>query len=125
MTPTVNEWSVALRLPADAGWLSIVRLFVASSGRQLELDAESVEDVKLVVTELCSAALESVDGTQGTLTVEIGSTGADATVTVRGTGVTFGGIPQREARSQMLDALVPARRVFDDGRAVGFAISRT
>jgi anti-sigma regulatory factor (Ser/Thr protein kinase) len=110
-------------LPADAGWLAIVRLFVASSGRQLELDAETVEDVKLVVTELCSAALESADGTQGTLTVEIGSTGPDAAVTVRGTGVTFGAIPHGDARGQMLDALVPALRVFDDGQAVGFAIS--
>jgi anti-sigma regulatory factor (Ser/Thr protein kinase) len=118
----VNEWSVTLRLPADAGWLSIVRLFVASSGKQLELDAETVEDVKLVVTELCSAALENTTQTQGTLTVEIRSTDGAAAVTVRGTGLTFGAISHGDVRGQMLEALVPELRLIDERQGAEFPV---
>jgi anti-sigma regulatory factor (Ser/Thr protein kinase) len=102
--------------------LSIIRLFVAASGRQLELDAETVEDVKLVVTELCSAALESVSEAQGGLTVEVRSTDVDATVVVRSDGSVFHGISDDDARAQMLDALVPDLRQLDDGRAVEFPV---
>jgi anti-sigma regulatory factor (Ser/Thr protein kinase) len=119
----VNDGSVALRLPADAGWLSIVRLFVGSSGRLLELDDEIVEDAKLVVTELCSAALEQAAEVPGTLTVEVRWTGADVTLSVRGVGLTFAAISAGDVRAQMLDALVPELRVLDDGRAVEFRLA--
>jgi anti-sigma regulatory factor (Ser/Thr protein kinase) len=119
----VNDGSVALRLPADAGWLSIVRLFVGSSGRLLELDDEIVEDAKLVVTELCSAALEQAAEVPGTLAVEVRWTGADVTLSVRGMGLTFAAVSAGDVRAQMLDALVPELRVLDDSRAVEFRLA--
>jgi anti-sigma regulatory factor (Ser/Thr protein kinase) len=118
----VNEGSVALRLPASASWLSIARLFVASSCWLLELDSEAVEDVKLVVTELCSAALESAAEAEGTLTVEVRWAGDRATVVVRGTAVTFAAVSDGDARAQMLEALVPDLQMLDDGRAVEFSL---
>ena len=116
----MNDGSVVLRLPADAGWLSIVRLFIGSSGRLLDVDAESVEDAKLVVTELCSAALESASEARGTLTVEVRWTAGDANVAVRGTGVTFAAVSGGDARGQMLDALVPELRMLEEGAVVEF-----
>ena len=118
----MNDGAVALRLPADAGWLSIARLFVGSSCMLLELDAESVEDVKLVVTELCSAALESAAETQATLTVEVRWRLGGATVAVRGTGLTFAAVAEGDARAQMLQALVPDLRLLEDGRVVEFPL---
>jgi hypothetical protein len=118
----MNDGAVALRLPADAGWLSIARLFVGSSCMLLELDAESVEDVKLVVTELCSAALESAAETHAALAVEVRWTLGGATVAIGGTGLTFAAVADGGVRAQMLEALVPDLRLLEDGRIVEFPL---
>lgn len=48
-----------LRAPADPPLATSVRTFVASSGRYLGLDPESIEDLKLAANELFAVATES------------------------------------------------------------------
>jgi anti-sigma regulatory factor (Ser/Thr protein kinase) len=55
--------SAAIRVPADPSALRLVRLFTAAIGRHLDLEEEDVEDLKLTLTEVCSAAIEAATAT--------------------------------------------------------------
>jgi hypothetical protein len=50
--------SLELRLPADPSFMATARVFAASVGRTLGMDDERVQDLKLVVSELCASSSE-------------------------------------------------------------------
>lgn len=68
-----------LRAPADPPLATSVRTFVASSGRYLRLDPESIEDLKLAANELFAAATAG-DRSSFELQIEGGPAGVTLTV---------------------------------------------
>ncbi len=54
--------SAAIRVPATPEALALVRLFATAIGRQADLAEADVEDLKLALTEVCSAAIEASAG---------------------------------------------------------------
>jgi anti-sigma regulatory factor (Ser/Thr protein kinase) len=51
----------AIELPADAAYLSTVRLFASAVARQFGAEEETIEDLKMAVSEACSAFLRYDD----------------------------------------------------------------
>jgi len=61
--------TLTLRVPTDPSLAVTVRVFVAESARQLGLDQPSVEDLRLLATELLASGVENrSDGVQMNLT---------------------------------------------------------
>ena len=58
-TAVTDGLSAAIVVPADPAALVLVRLFATAIGRQADLEEEDVEDLKLALTEVCSAAIEA------------------------------------------------------------------
>jgi histidine kinase-like protein len=52
---------VTLRIPADASQIGTVRILAGSIGRVVGLADEEIEDLKLVLSELCAEAVEASD----------------------------------------------------------------
>ncbi|MGH2661531.1 MAG: ATP-binding protein [Actinomycetota bacterium] len=52
----------ALELPADPAYLATARLFASTLARQLEVDEERIEDLKLAISEACAAGIRSGAG---------------------------------------------------------------
>ena len=115
--------SAAIRIPADPASLTLVRLFAATIGRHVDLEEEGVEDLKLALTEVCSAAIEAATGDREVVTVEVGwSTGPVALdVHVVSSSRFSTGDPGSSHRAGLLDALGVELRGTDDGRGVAFA----
>jgi anti-sigma regulatory factor (Ser/Thr protein kinase) len=51
----------ALELPPDPAYLATARLFASTVARQLEVDEERIEDLKLAVSEACTVGMTSGD----------------------------------------------------------------
>jgi anti-sigma regulatory factor (Ser/Thr protein kinase) len=49
-----------MELPLDPAYLTTARLFVAAASRQLGLEEEAVEDLKLAISEACTGAIGSM-----------------------------------------------------------------
>jgi serine/threonine-protein kinase RsbW len=49
---------VELRIPARAEWVALARLAAATVANRLQFSIEEIEDVKLAVTEACTAAIQ-------------------------------------------------------------------
>lgn len=96
-----------LRVPAGPTWLEVVRLFVCSVGEASGLPPEGIDELRLVLTEICADAPGLPDGT---IALELRS--SDGRL-----GVTCEGVlpPSRDddpsdphvLRTRVLDALVP------------------
>jgi hypothetical protein len=78
----VADGALVLEIPADAAQLSTVRLFAGGVGRHFGMDEETVEDLKLAVSEAVALATTSgvpggratilaVPTDDGTLSVEV------------------------------------------------------
>lgn len=113
--------SAAIRVPATPDALSLVRLFASAIGRQADLAEEDVEDLQLVVTEVCSAAIEASTG-DDSLTVEVrwGAGAHDVEVHVAASARFSTGDPGSSDRARLLQALGVALRETDDGHGVVF-----
>jgi anti-sigma regulatory factor (Ser/Thr protein kinase) len=118
--------SAAIRVPADTAALSLVRLFAAAIGRQVDLEEEDVDDLKLVLTEVCSAAIEEATGDHEAVTVEVGWSvdPVELDVHVVSTSRFSTGDPGASDRAGLLDALGVELRGTEDGRGVTFVPPR-
>lgn len=115
--------SAAIRVPADPAGLALVRLFAAAIGAHADLEEEDVEDLKLVLTEVCSAAIEAGSGARDAVTVEIGWSADPIDLDVHvvsSSRFSTGGVGSSD-RAALLDALGVDLRGTDDGRGVAFA----
>lgn len=59
----------SLRIPASAAYVVTARIFAAAVARQAGMSEESVDDVKLAISEACAAGVR--DGEEGTLGVVV------------------------------------------------------
>jgi len=55
--PQLGEETVRLELPGDSRWVSLLRLTVAGIGDQLNLATDTIDDLRLAVTEACRYAM--------------------------------------------------------------------
>lgn len=124
MTGSTVAGSVELRVPASSDALSLVRLFAASIGRQLDLADEVVEDMKLALSEVCAAAIEAAGADDEGLTVEASWTmdPLDVDIRVSSFAAFSTGDPASDDRARLLDALGLRPRATDDRRAVEFSL---
>ncbi len=115
--------SAAIVVPADPAALILVRLFATEIGREADLEAEDVEDLKLAITEVCSAAIEAATGDHDEVTVEVGwsTDPIELDVHVLSSSRFSMGDPGSSHRAGLLDALGVELRGTDDGRGVAFA----
>ena len=127
--PAIEEAarSAAIRVPAAADALVLVRLFAASIGRHVDLPPEVVEDLKLALTEVCSAAIEASrsEDDVGTVTVSWLPDPAALVVRVSATSSFSTGDAASDDRARLLDALRLELRATDDGHGVEFAVPTT
>jgi anti-sigma regulatory factor (Ser/Thr protein kinase) len=121
-----DRLSAAIRIPADPPALALVRLFAAAIGRHVDLDEEDVEDLKLALTEVCSAAIEAATSDHDAVTVDLGWSAdpVELEVHVASTSRFSTGDPGSSDRAGLLDALGVKLRGSDDGRRVAFAPTR-
>jgi anti-sigma regulatory factor (Ser/Thr protein kinase) len=61
----------SIDIPADAAYLGTVRLFASSIARHYGVQDEGIEDLKMAVTEACSAFLRYEERDRGSLHVEV------------------------------------------------------
>jgi anti-sigma regulatory factor (Ser/Thr protein kinase) len=115
--------SAAIRVPASPDALALIRLFATAVGRQADLAEADVDDLKLALTEVCSAAVEASANPDDGVTVELGwgAIPADLQVHVRSSSRFSTGDPASSDRGGLLDALGLELRETDDGRGVSFA----
>lgn len=115
--------SVAIRVPASPDALTLIRIFATAIGRHVDLAEADVDDLKLALTEVCSAAIEASAGPEDGVTVEVGwgAMPADLKVHVRSSTRFSTGDPGSSDRGGLLDALGLELRETDDGRGVSFA----
>ena len=73
--------SLLLELPLDSAYLTTARLFAAAAGRQLGLQEEIVEDLKLAISEACTGAINATPGVEGA--VQLSITAAEGRVAFR------------------------------------------
>lgn len=124
--PAIGEMvrSVKLRLPASTDSLGVVRLFATSIGRHVDLPAEVVEDLKLALTEVCSAAIEASHNEHDAVTVEVTWPPNPAALAVRVEASS--GFPARSVgsadRARLLDALRLGLRFTEGSHWVDFAV---
>ena len=99
--------SAAILVPADPAALVLVRLFATAIGRQADLEEEDVEDLKLALTEVCSAAIEAATGDHDEVTVEVGWSAdpVELDVHVVSSSRFSTGDPGSSDRAGLLDAL--------------------
>ena len=92
----------------------------------LDLEEEDVEDLKLALTEVCSAAIEAATGDHDVVTVEVGWSAdpVELDVHVVSSSRFSTGDPGSSDRAGLLDALGVELRGTDDGRGVAFAPTR-
>jgi hypothetical protein len=125
--PTNAAGSATLRAPAKADTLPLVRLFAASVGRQIDLPPELVEDLRLALTEVCSAAVEAARSEDDVMTVTVNLLNEGDTLMVRvSSSSTFStGGPASDDRGRLLDALRLDVRTIEQGHGVELAIPTT
>ena len=68
MSVSADTSVISLRLPALPEYLMFSRLVLTGLSRAMEIDAETLADLKLAVSEACSYAIRSGEG-DGTISV--------------------------------------------------------
>jgi hypothetical protein len=117
--------SAAIRFAATSDALALLRLFVTAIGRYADLSDDEVEDLKLALTELCSAAVE-VGTPDDAVTVEVRwrTDPADIEVHVGSSARFWTGDPGSNDRARLLAAMGLEVRGTDDGHGVTFTPPR-
>jgi anti-sigma regulatory factor (Ser/Thr protein kinase) len=100
---------VTLRIPADASQIGTVRILAGAIGRHVGLSDERVEDLKLVLSELCAEAVEA-SGPGGFVEMRFEQEADSLAIEVR-TPATSSQMKRNDSsdqRRRLLDALVPS-----------------
>jgi hypothetical protein len=103
-----------LRVSAESSSMATVRVFVGAVAAMHGLQTEAVEDLKIVVSELCATAILARAG--GFIEISIAPRSSGAQVTVRGAldMSEVGDDAAATDRGRLLDALVPDAVRADD-----------
>lgn len=127
--PAIGEAarSAALRVPAATDVLSLIRLFAASIGRHVDLRTEVIEDLKLALTEVCSAAIEASRLAHDVVTVKVSWLPDPAALVVRVSASSRFSTAHTASddRARLLHALRLQLRATDDGHGVEFVVPTT
>lgn len=107
---------MTLRVPADPAQIGTVRILAGTIGRHAGLGVEQIEDLKLVLSELCAEAVEA-SGPNGVVEMrfewEPGSLATEVRtateVKTAAAGPDGGRSDVADQRRRLLDALVPSR----------------
>jgi anti-sigma regulatory factor (Ser/Thr protein kinase) len=102
-----------LHVDGDPGALPAIRMFVRAVARSIDADAERVDDVQLIVSEICSELLESggrelhvaVETDRDSLDVSVDGMGADVSADAEDNGF----------RRELLRSLSPGTEWSDSG----------
>jgi Histidine kinase-like ATPase domain len=123
--PAISEEarSATLRVPAATDALSLVRLFATAIGRHVDLPPEVVEDLKLALTEVCSAAIEGARLDEDLVTVSV-SWPPDPTALVLRVSASsiFSTGAATDDRARLLGALGLELKEIDHGFGVEFTV---
>jgi anti-sigma regulatory factor (Ser/Thr protein kinase) len=80
-----------LDVPADVGMLAVCRTVLAGVGAGLPMADDTLDDLKLVLSEVCAAAIERSDGDAGRIQVTFRTSPSELEVDVcdhgRGTAI--------------------------------------
>ncbi|MEO8476889.1 MAG: ATP-binding protein [Actinomycetota bacterium] len=101
---------VVLRVPADASFVSTVRIFAGAVGRHTDLAEERVDDLKLALSEVAAGMIGAGDhGVAVPLLVEITTDGGGLHVRCQGPAPGTGETDDLAAdhRRRLLEAIVP------------------
>jgi anti-sigma regulatory factor (Ser/Thr protein kinase) len=107
-----------LTVPPEARFASTLRTFVSVTGRRLVLDAERVEDLKLILTEVCNAAAEASRAEALTVVVNEATEGEGASIRCAGAGPAPGGSGVAGFRLRLLRSLAEDLDWSGDGTVV-------
>ena len=122
---TTDARSAVISLAATPDALALLRLFAAAMGRHADLHDDEVEDLKLALTEVCSAAVEAADH-DDVVTVEVTwrSDPPDIVVHVTSSSRFSTGEPGSSDRARLLAAMGLDLHPGNDGRGVTFTPPR-
>jgi anti-sigma regulatory factor (Ser/Thr protein kinase) len=124
MEPADLELVAELVVPADVGMLTVCRTTLAGVGASLALSDAALDDLKLVLSEVCGAAMERTPLSGGSVEIAFRTSAAEIEVSVadRGAEPDAGaaglGIPLLRRLCSRLDV---APRTRGRGRVVRFA----
>lgn len=119
--------SLSLDIPADATFMATARLFASAAGRTLRLSEERVQDLKVVLSEICASG---VDRGHGHISIAVEWDGEQVSVEGRGAGdLQASGEPDDAAahRWRLLQSLVSVTscvREADGTTTIQFEIPR-
>ncbi len=68
MSPEVDRFT--LQIPPDPAYVATARMFAATLARHFEIPDESIEDLKLAISEACSRSLAGDEGAGIAMTIE-------------------------------------------------------
>jgi anti-sigma regulatory factor (Ser/Thr protein kinase) len=124
MEPADLELVAELVVPADVGMLTVCRTALAGVGASVALSDEALDDLKLVLSEVCGAAMERAHPAGGSVEIEFRTSSVEIEVSVadRGADPDAGagglGMPLLRRLCSRLDV---APRMRGPGRVVRFA----
>jgi serine/threonine-protein kinase RsbW len=118
---TSSTWRVELETPASTRYLHIVRLTAAGAAAEAGLDTEEIDDVKIAVDELCSAAIAAL---ADSATIRLAFVGTGHGLTVEAHLPTKTEIDIDDFRSAILDATVDTVVVDDKTLGGGFRLTK-
>lgn len=108
--PEANREAVTLRVPADPAQMGTVRILAGAVGRHAGLGVEQIEDLKLVLSELCAGVVET-SGPNGFVEMrfewELGSLSTEVRTAGSSSKDRTGDVADQ--RRRLLDALAPSR----------------
>ncbi|MEP7059420.1 MAG: ATP-binding protein [Actinomycetota bacterium] len=110
--------AIRLRIPADATYLSVARMFGGSVAEAFGLDPERAQDLRLALSEICAEAVEARGEVPASVGIDV--SWDDAAVLF-----SCPRVPMAAAapRWMLLQALVPDVRL-DGAGAIAFSIER-
>ena len=114
---------MTLRIPADASQIATVRILAGAIGRHVALNDEHIEDLKLVLSELCAEAIErSTPG--GFVEMRFVQEAESLATEVRTPDGGSESSDPADRRRRLLDALLPSSTTVVEGseRVVRFRL---
>ncbi len=116
---------ISVRFPAKPGYLHISRLNASAIGTEAGLDVEELQDLRLAVNEAVGWLLLDADGDGQ---VELQMSASEGTVTIRGSRVVSGELPEREPDSLLsavLGATLDSYHVTEVGTGRGIEMQKS
>ncbi len=117
MVSTVH--AIELRLPADAAFLSVTRMFSGSVAKTFGLDPERTQDLRLALSEICAAVVEGHHPDPSTLAVGVSWDDTSLRFTCSGLPLAVDGV-----RWMLIQALMPDVQADGANGSITFSIER-